>query len=199
MLYFNSSTGAAILAKLVAMLKEWDIPCEASDKKPVTIYITTDNGRNMVNAATMSGWGTISCFAHSLQLAINDVRGAVPELQDMLSRARAIVGHYKRSSSARNKLKQLQKQLSFPIHELIQDVDTRWNSEYLMLCRLEEQREPVSADLVTCNVENLTNAEWRLASSLISVRQCYVINFCFQISFLNPIGLNNVNVTVFFF
>lgn len=75
------------------------------------------------------------CFAHSLQLCINDVKKEIPGLSNLLAKCRQIVGHYKHSNKASQKLTEFQTLMNVPNHTLLQDVDTRWNSEYLMLQR----------------------------------------------------------------
>jgi hypothetical protein len=48
-----------------------------------------------------------------------------------------------------------------PEHNLIQDVDTRWNSEYNMFNRLDEERGPVSAEFAESGKrECFDQAKW---------------------------------------
>jgi hypothetical protein len=46
------------------------------------------------------------------------------------------------------KLGCIQKKMGKPEHNLISDADTQWNSEYNMFSTLDEQRGPISAELV---------------------------------------------------
>ena len=48
---------------------------------------------------------------------------------------------------SQERLSQMQMQMGLPVLKLIQEVDTRWNSTYLMFQRLYEIREPVGAAL----------------------------------------------------
>ncbi|KAH7956573.1 hypothetical protein HPB52_010673 [Rhipicephalus sanguineus] len=91
----------------------------------------------------------------------------------MCAKARTIVGYYKRSSTARARLQEIQKQLSVdPPLELVQDVPTRWNSEFAMLARLLKLKTAVTIDLTeNDSVENLTNGEWRQVSAFATVLQ----------------------------
>ncbi|KAH7968610.1 hypothetical protein HPB52_010091 [Rhipicephalus sanguineus] len=91
----------------------------------------------------------------------------------MCAKARTIVGYYKRSSTARARLQEIQKQLSVdPPLELVQDVPTRWNSEFAMLARLLKLKTAVTIDLTeNDSVENLTNGEWRQVSAFVTVLQ----------------------------
>ena len=43
----------------------------------------------------------------------------------------------------------MQEQMQGPVHKLIQEVDTRWNSTHHMLQRLFEERQAVGAALAT--------------------------------------------------
>ena len=61
-------------------------------------------------------------------------------VSDVVSMSRKIVGHFKHSSSATGRLKELQVELGLPDQQLIQDISTRWNSTFYILQRLCEQR-----------------------------------------------------------
>ncbi|KAH7976395.1 hypothetical protein HPB52_013055 [Rhipicephalus sanguineus] len=91
----------------------------------------------------------------------------------MCAKARTIVGYYKRSSTARARLQEIQKQFSAdPPLELVQDVPTRWNSEFAMLARLLKLKTAVTIDLTeNDSVENLRNGEWRQVSAFVTVLQ----------------------------
>jgi len=58
--------------------------------------------------------------------------------------ARKLVGHFKHSSSATSHLHDSQQEIGLPAHQLLQDVTTRWNSLYIMLDKLSEQKRAVS-------------------------------------------------------
>ncbi|KAH8024833.1 hypothetical protein HPB51_001466 [Rhipicephalus microplus] len=80
-------------------------------------------------------------------------------------KARHIVGHYKHSSSAQKRLDEYQKKMGKDPLRLVQDVDTRWNSQYLMLSRLLELKEAVSVELAasSSSIDGLCSAEWKEA------------------------------------
>ncbi|XP_054261417.1 zinc finger BED domain-containing protein 4-like [Macrosteles quadrilineatus] len=137
----------------------------------VRIFGLTDNASNMVSAMTLvEDWTHFRCFAHTLQLALNDAKKDVTGMLKMLSKARAIVGHYKHSSTAQSRLNKLQLQLGLqPLH-LVQDCETRWNSEFHMLSRLIELKQPLSADLANVEkIENLNSNEWELAEGYVII------------------------------
>lgn len=163
----GSHSAIAIHTKLNEMLSEWGL----SDVT-IPIYIVTDNARNIVAAVNKSNWESVSCMAHTLQLMIVDAKKQTPGLDAVLSKARGIVGHYKHSSKARNSLARWQKQLGVPQHKLIQDVETRWNSEFHMLARLLEQKEAIAADLVSKGeVDTLSSSDWSLITGVVKILQ----------------------------
>lgn len=48
------------------------------------------------------------CFAHNLNLAIQDSIAATPEFQDVIKKVKSIVTYFKRSVKAADALKELQ-------------------------------------------------------------------------------------------
>ncbi|XP_054283311.1 zinc finger BED domain-containing protein 4-like [Macrosteles quadrilineatus] len=159
----EAHTSLFLLGQLEEMVENWELP-------KIPIYVLSDNAANIKAALDKSSWERIPCFAHTLQLAIHDAESEVPGINEMCKRARNIVGHYSHSSSARARLKNIQKRLSLPDHELLQDVATRWNSRYDMLSRLLEQKEAVSADIAaSADIENLTTSQWKLASGVVEI------------------------------
>ena len=73
-------------------------------------------------------------FAHTFNKGLD-----ANSLNQLLSLARKLVGHFKHSALATAALRQKQEQMNVPKHHLIQDVVTRWNSTFLMFQRLVEQ------------------------------------------------------------
>ncbi|KAH8039515.1 hypothetical protein HPB51_007417 [Rhipicephalus microplus] len=69
------------------------------------------------------------------------------------------------SSSAHKRLDEYQKKMGKDSLRLVQDVDTSWNSQYLMLSRLLDLKEAVSVELATsnCSIDGLCSAEWKEA------------------------------------
>ena len=50
----------------------------------------------------------------------------LPNVQELLTTARKVVGHFRHSPLATQKLREIQKELGLPEHKLPQDVPTRW-------------------------------------------------------------------------
>ena len=72
-----SHTGEAILESLEKSIEDWSLP------RAVPIYVLRDNGSNMRAAMNMSqNVMDLTCFAHTLQLSIND---AVSKIEGMIS------------------------------------------------------------------------------------------------------------------
>ena len=96
------------------------------------LHAETDSGANVKKAiANMPELKWRPRFAHTLQLVVNGGMAAkeVSEIPKILSRARAIVGHFRRSPLATSHLEKAQNQLNLLSHKLLRDCPTRWNSQ----------------------------------------------------------------------
>nr|CAD7589359.1 unnamed protein product [Timema genevievae] len=114
---------------------------------------------------------TTTLINSSAELAVDDSKSECPGVKKLLQKAKNIVGHYRRSSQARERLHSLQERMQVPQLELIQYVETRWSSEYCMLQRLVEMKGPIAAELAQSehNIEPLTNADWAQAKGVLEV------------------------------
>ena len=110
--------------------------------------LVTDNASNMLVAAREIDIPHVNCFAHTLQLAIEDGL-KVPQILKVLGAARKLVTHFSHSLLATNAL--LNKQIDTNL-KLVQDVPTRWNSSFLMLARLLKLRVAVYAVIFDENI-----------------------------------------------
>ncbi|KAL4091755.1 hypothetical protein QTP88_026397 [Uroleucon formosanum] len=137
---------------------------------------TTDNAYNIVNAVNVCGWRHVGCFAHSLNLTVQTALKSITEARE---KVRGIVGHFKRSPQAAEKLKTMQEQLSLtPTLVLIQDVVTRWNSTYEMFERIYNLKVPLSSVLVEYNYNvYLTNEDWQIIS-----KSCEILKYFKEIT-----------------
>lgn len=141
-----------ICSTLRRIAAEWGI----TDKIKAVV---TDNGANMVAAVRKAGWTHYPCFAHTLNLVVKDSIKKLPGLLDIQQRCSAIVSFFHHSTHATEKLKEVQKQLKFPEHKLIQSVETRWNSVFYMFERLCEQKEAVTTVLCLLGKNSLCLSE----------------------------------------
>lgn len=117
-----------------------------------------DNASNMVMAnERLLEWESVPCFAHTLQLAINDgfKTASVNRLVGACSR---LVAHFHHSTVATVALKRKQAEQNLPNHRLIQYCRTRWNSVYEMFERLLVQRWALSATLSDRHTTKLADA-----------------------------------------
>ena len=132
-------TGEKICESIESMIEYWKISKERIH------LVLTDNASNMKKAlrdANLSGFG---CFAHSLQLVVNDGVISQQVVIDVLAVARSIVGHFKRSTLAYHLLDEIRERLDIPKHKLQQDEPTRWNSTLFMLNSIYEQKMALAA------------------------------------------------------
>lgn len=116
--FAGSHTAPAISEMITKLLDSWKIP------KTRVHTVVRDNAANMVAGIEQCGLPAISCAIHTLQLVIKDRILAQCSISDMLARCRKIVGHYKHSHLAVERLQAIQRQLSLPDHKLIQDEPT---------------------------------------------------------------------------
>ncbi|KAL7881157.1 hypothetical protein AOLI_G00080050 [Acnodon oligacanthus] len=95
----------------------------------------------------------ITCFAHVLNLIVKKSLAQTAELEEIRTRARRPVGYFKSSTTAKEKLCEVQEQMGKPKHKLIREVDTRWNSTFSVLQRLYEPQQPLAASLPSLNTD----------------------------------------------
>jgi len=91
---------------------------------------------------------------------------------DACSVARNVVTHFKHSSSAVDNLQTTQRELGMPVHMLLQDVATRWDSTHDMLVRFIELRRAVTlyANETDSFKVNLPSAnQWQLLENTTAV------------------------------
>ena len=128
-----------------------------------------DNGPSIVKAMRDAKVRSMGCLAHTMQLAINDSLFKQTSVSDVLKLGRSIVGHFKHSSTAKVRLAGFQVTVHVPSHSLIQDVQTHWNSSYLMLERLIEQKQALALYSTQYGLEIFRMAQWTVAENVITV------------------------------
>ena len=118
------------------MFTEWKIP-----KENVGLHIVLrDNARNMVKAMEECGVKSLGCMAHLGQLAVHDAVLSQRSVVDSLAIARKIVGHFKSSPLGTSQLRDIQIEMGMKTKRLQQDVLMHWNSTFLMMTTLLEQK-----------------------------------------------------------
>ena len=117
-----------------------------------------DNASNVTLANNeYLDWDSSPCYAHTLQLAINDGFKLKP-IHHIVAGASRLVSHFHHSTVATQALCQKQVDQTLPDHRLIQYCRTRWNFIYDMFDRLLEQRWAVAAVLSDRSVTTLSDA-----------------------------------------
>ncbi len=104
-------------------MDEWEITEKVSG-------MVTDGAHNVVASVNQLNIRQVYCFAHLLNLVVKKSLSQTTELENMRSRARKIVGHFKSSTRAKEKLCTIQANMGMPQMKLTQEVDTQWNSVY---------------------------------------------------------------------
>lgn len=146
------------------VLEEWEI----SDK---VTAIASDNGANIVAAIRAGNWRNVACFAHTLNLC---VQNALVPISETTAKVKQVVEYFKRSSQALARLRVLQGQLNVPQLKLKQDVVTRWNSTYDMLRRLVEIKDAITATLAVIRAEiSLSPDDWAIVEAAIPILKLF--------------------------
>lgn len=132
----------------------------------ITLAVS-DNAANIKKAISeINNWKHFPCFAHTLNLIVQD---ALKKAQNIITKVRTIVTHFKKSSTAKTKLDSAQKNEGVQtIKKVIQDVATRWNSTFYMLSRFVELENSIRSTLGLLDQElpQITLEEWTIMKEL---------------------------------
>ncbi|XP_029692271.1 uncharacterized protein [Takifugu rubripes] len=146
-----SHTAENIAGTARELLREW-----ALEEK--VRCLETDAAANMIAAANILRVRHAVCLAHALNLTVKKAMDATPGLDNIRSKTRRMITYFKSSTTAKEKLQQIQVQMGRPVTKLI-EVDTRWNSTYEMLQRFYEQRDAAAAAAALTTDLDLLTAE----------------------------------------
>lgn len=144
----KSHTKENIAEELTRICNEWKIL-----HKVVTVV--TDNASNMVAAVDLMRLRHYPCFAHTLNLVVQDSIKNTEEIKLVKEKVKRVVAYFLHSVTAANKLRHLQEQNNQPVKKLIQEVETRWNSTFHMFKRFAEQSELVTTALCLLGKQDL--------------------------------------------
>ncbi|XP_034040262.1 zinc finger BED domain-containing protein 1-like [Thalassophryne amazonica] len=112
-------------------------------KEESQVCITTDNGANVVKAASLNDWTRLQCFGHRLHLAIEkSVKD--PRIDRAVALCKKIVSSFSHSWKRRKALKKAQVEHNLPLQRLITETPTRWGSRQMMIQRVLEQEKALS-------------------------------------------------------
>ena len=141
----SSQTADRIAEELQGVMSAWDITTKV-------FAIVTDNAANMVAAIKKLPVYHVPCFAHTLNLVVQDSLNNLRTLSSARGKVRAIVSHFHHSSKAAYALSEEQRRETEAAEDnvkiqgpkkLTQEVRTRWNSTFHMLERFLELQQPV--------------------------------------------------------
>ena len=118
----------------------------------------------------MSKYESVSCAAHTVQLSIEDSLHDCPNIQSILHKCERIVKFFKKSTSGYNRLVDAQRQLGLKELKLLQNVKTRWNSEFYMLERVYQNKNPLKLVLSNySHLPTLSAEDWITIDELIDL------------------------------
>jgi len=161
--YSERHTSENLATDLKRCISEWGLEGKIQ-------AVVTDNAANVTGAVRIAGLTHLFCFAHTLNLIVQNGIRVIKPLHD---KVKAIVEYFHRSTVAAEKLRSLQQQMR-PEHNAVKlknDVITRWNSTYDMFRRIYEIREPVEAAIAVLQkpVETPTTEEWLILKEACEV------------------------------
>lgn len=164
-----SHTCVNMLKFLQSVFEEWGI----SQK---IVGVVRDNGQDITAALNRSSYEAFPCVAHTLQLVIKDGFLDNPKITNLTKKSRKLVGSFKHSAKNSKMLKSVQLQLGVPIHRMIQDEATRWNSTFYMFKRLLEQKDAIvllsTKAEVNLSVE-MANEDWKTMQSAVELLEIF--------------------------
>lgn len=153
-----------IAAAMRSLMEEWGIETKVK-------CLVTDAATNMIATARNLGTRHVVCIAHALNLVVKKSLEQTPGLEDLRTRARRMVTLFRSSTTAKERLTSMQVQMNRPVLKVIQEVDTRWNSTFLMLQRLYDERQTVGAALASLrtDVHPLSSEDYDIIEACLKV------------------------------
>ena len=129
--------------------------------------VVTDNARNITKAVLeLTEEDHDSCFAHTLNLAVRSAMAEDVDTKNIVKRVKNIVSYFHSKTVATRALHEVHLNKQSTPKKLKQDVETRWNSTFIMLQSYIQQHEEVTTALclqgrddLCLSRENLTAAK----------------------------------------
>ena len=97
-------TAKNVAAEFKKVANDWNITNKIS-------CIVTNSAANMTAAARLTGWVHVPCFAHTLNLIIQEVTERDKGLNDVCTKTFSIVTYFKQSAIAKDMLGEIQLQI----------------------------------------------------------------------------------------
>ncbi|XP_053318310.1 zinc finger BED domain-containing protein 4 [Spea bombifrons] len=133
----------------------------------LTMGITVTDNHSIGKTLNESEHSSVQCFGHTIDLIVNEAIKSQRMVQNLLSIARKICERVHRSTKAKEKLAELQKEYGLPPHQLIQDVPSKWSTSFHMLERLIEQKRAIDEMSIECNFREVISCDqWEVMQSV---------------------------------
>ena len=142
-----SHTAVNINNMLNSMIDDFKIPVHKIHN------IVHDNASNMTLAMVgMSNFNSLPCFIHTTQLVVNDGILLQPSVNTIMAKTKKMGMHLSQSMPAARRLTEIQVDLGKPKLKYIQEVATRWDSEFLSLERVRDMKPELSLWLIDVSI-----------------------------------------------
>uniref|UniRef100_A0A2H1VTE5 SFRICE_004272 n=1 Tax=Spodoptera frugiperda TaxID=7108 RepID=A0A2H1VTE5_SPOFR len=130
-------------------------------------YLAPNRG---IELATLGEWRSVGCFAHLLNLVVQDSLKTVAAGEKV-----KVVGEFfKRSAQAQAYLETAQNQMNLPHLKLKQECPTRWNSCFDMLERILKIKDAVISTIALTRSDlNIQTVEWDLISKIVPILRAF--------------------------
>ena len=92
----NAHSGENLVAELMSIIDKWKITEKVA-------CVVTDNASNIVAAVRLNGWKHLPCFAHTLNLIVQDSLKAYTQLAEIQKKCHRIVSYFHHSNKASDK------------------------------------------------------------------------------------------------
>ena len=118
-----------------------------------------------------AGVRSVGCPAHTLQLCIKAGLDSQRAIEDAVSICRKIATHFVHSTLAKERMSAIQSTIpGLQAHAIIQDVQTRWNSTYYMVQRMQEQKKAVVSYATEHDLPaTRTKLQWGLLEKMVAL------------------------------
>ena len=145
-----------------------------SSVTPAIGGLVTDNAANMNAFGELAGVRWISCACHTINLFLRDVID-LPEFNLAVDSIRKLVVTFRRSSKYMEELHKAQANSLQPQATLPLDVETRWNSLYLMCDAAFKNKDHIDQALEALQDEEKkpSGREWTAVSDLARVLETF--------------------------